>query len=136
MELKKLEKNKKQREYRRATGNSCTRKYEKTKKGFLMRCYRNMQSRVTGVQKEKHHLYKGKELLERQEFYEWALNSKDFHRLFAIWEFFGYDRKLTPSVDRVDSSQGYKVSNMEWVTHSENSRRGNRSRNSKAFFPG
>ena len=28
------------------------------------------------------------------------------------------------SVDRVDSSKGYELSNMEWVTHSENSRRG------------
>lgn len=35
-----------------------------------------------------------------------------------------YDRKLAPTVDRVNSTLGYEVWNMEWVTHSENSRRG------------
>lgn len=113
-----------QREYRKKTGNACTKKYEKTKKGFLMRLYRNMQSRITGIQKEKQHLYRGKELLPRDQFYEWALSSNQFHKLFSLWESSGYDRKLTPSVDRIDSSSGYRIENMEWVTHSENSRRG------------
>ena len=113
-----------QREYRKRTGNACTAKYEKTHKGFLMRLYRNMQSRVTGVQKKKHHLYKGIYLLPREEFYGWAGESEEFFRLFMIWKDNGYDRKLTPTVDRIDSDGGYELSNMEWVTHSENSRRG------------
>jgi hypothetical protein len=113
-----------QRERRRANGNADTLKYEKSKKGFLMRAYRNMKSRITGVQQAKFHLYEGKRLLPKDQFYEWAINSKDFHRLFDAWEAGGYDRKLTPSVDRVDSDHGYWLWNMEWVTHSENSRRG------------
>lgn len=112
------------REWRKKTGNASTKKYEKTKKGFLMRLYRNMKSRIEGVQKSKHHLYKGKSLIPKDDFYEWAFNSLDFHQLFDTWESNEYDRKLTPSVDRVDSSVGYLESNMEWVTHSENSRRG------------
>lgn len=115
---------KRQREYRRNSGNAATKKYERTKKGKLMRLYRNMESRVTGVQKLKSHLYEGRHLLPRDEFYEWAMNSPNFHKLFDEWELSGYDRKLTPSVDRVDSSKGYRTENMEWVTHSENSRRG------------
>lgn len=117
-----------QREYRKNNGNAVTKKYEKTKKGKLMRCYRNMESRVAGIQWRKKHLYEGKELLSREEFYQWAINSPDFHSLFDAWESSGYDRKLAPSVDRVDSKRGYTVDNMEWVTHSENSRRGGRSR--------
>lgn len=113
-----------QRQYRRANGNACTKKYEKSKRGFLMRLYRNMQSRVTGVQSQKFHLYRGCELLPRSEFYDWALRSSEFHRLFREWEESAYSRKLSPSVDRVDSSQGYRLDNMQWVTHSENSRRG------------
>lgn len=113
-----------QRNYRLLNSNSCTKKYEKTKKGFLMRLYRNMESRITGVQKQKHHLYSGKTLLNREDFYNWALNSKEFHSLFSNFELSNYDRKLTPSVDRIDSSKGYDISNMEWVTHSENSKRG------------
>jgi hypothetical protein len=101
-----------------------TKKYEKSKKGFLIRLYRNMKSRIVGIQHKKHHLYKNKELLDKLEFYNWALNNNDFHILFNNWEISGYTRKLTPSVDRIDSKIGYIITNMEWVTHSENSRRG------------
>ena len=114
----------KQRESRKANGNAATHKYEKTKHGFLMRLYRNMQSRIDGVQKAKSHLYEGKELLDRTEFYEWATEDKEFHRLFDLWEKSSYERKLAPSVDRINSSEGYYLSNMEFVTMSENSRRG------------
>lgn len=116
--------NERQREYRRRNGNANTLRYEKTKAGKLMRMYRNMLSRVTGIQAAKFHLYRGKSLLPKSEFMEWAINSPEFHALFAAWEASGYDRKLAPSVDRINSSLGYEIGNMEWVTHSENSRRG------------
>lgn len=117
-----------QKEYRLKTGNAATKRYEKTKNGFLMRLYRNMESRVNGIQRKKHHLYRGKELFSREEFYFWAKSSAVFHEMFYQWEYSGYDRKMTPSVDRVNSGLGYSIGNVEWVTHSENSRRGNYSR--------
>lgn len=89
-----------------------------------MRAYRNMKSRVEGVQKLKHHLYNGKTLLGKEDFLDWAVDHPTFKVLFTAWEASDYDRKLTPSVDRIDSSQGYELGNMEWVTHSENSSRG------------
>ena len=113
-----------QREYRAKTNNAATKKYERTKKGKLMRLYRNMTSRVSGIQKKKAHLYEGKEILAKSSFYEWALASQEFHVMFDAWEASDYDRKLTPTVDRIDSSQGYCVENMRWLTHSENSRLG------------
>lgn len=122
--LTREEKNKQQRERRKRTGNAETKKYEKTESGFLMRLYRNMKSRVTGVQRQKFYLYAGCYLLPKEEFYEWARASGEFHRLFTIWKLNGFPRTLTPSVDRVDSKRGYSLDNMEWVTHSENSRRG------------
>lgn len=103
--------------------NNC-KKYEKTKPGFLMRAYRNMQSRVTGVQSKKAHLYLGLELLSRAEFYALSLSSDDFNSLFDTWTKAGYIRKISPSVDRVDSSKGYTKENIRWVTHSQNSREG------------
>lgn len=113
-----------QREYRRKNKNRCTKRYEKTKKGFLMRKYRNMQSRVLGIQYKKAHLYKGLSLLPRDNFYDWALASPEFNSLFQNWENSDYDRRLCPTVDRIDSSQGYVLDNMRWLTHSENSRLG------------
>ena len=116
--------NKDLRERRKNNNNFVTRKYEKTVNGFLMRLYRNMQSRIEGIQKEKKHLYKNKELLNRICFYNWAKEHPVFKTLFIDWKKSNYNRKLTPSVDRINPSKGYNLDNMEWVTHSENSRRG------------
>jgi len=104
------------------------KKYGRTVNGFLMRLYRNMKSRIEGVQKSKAHLYKDKELLDKEEFYSWAKSCKEFHGLFNDWVESGYDRKMAPSPDRINSSIGYIISNIEWVTMSENSRRGSLSR--------
>jgi len=110
-----------QREQRKLTGNAWTKKYEKTPKGFLMRTYRNMKSRVSGIQWRKAHLYKDLSILPREEFYEWALGNPDFWSLFSIWKDSGYSRRLTPSINRIDSNRGYELNNIEWLTHSANS---------------
>ena len=89
-----------------------------------MRTYRNMQSRVEGVSKNKAHLYRGLELLNREEFYEWSLSNKVFETLLKRYESSGYDMKLAPSIDRIDTSKGYTLDNIRWITHSENSRLG------------
>lgn len=111
----------KQRQRRKETGNAVTKKYERTKKGKLMRTYRNMQSRVTGILKKKAHLYGGKDILSRSDFYDWSLSQDDFHRLYDNWVASGYKIALSPSIDRIDSSLGYVQGNMRWLTHSENS---------------
>ena len=115
--------NRERREKRKLNNNLDSHLYEKTIKGFLMRKYRNMESRIKGIQKKKFHLYDGKYLLSREEFYKWALISDEFNKLFKEWELSNYNQKLTPSVDRVNPKIGYELSNMEWVTNSENSRR-------------
>ncbi len=118
-----------QRAYRAANGNIHTKKYEKTVSGFLMRLYRNMLSRVSGVQKAKYHLYAGKTIdFSKEEFYTFAKASKAFNTLWQAYESSGYLQVLAPTIDRVDSSSGYSFDNIEWVTHSENSRRGSISR--------
>lgn len=123
-EEKKQRRNEKQRERRANNGNISTRKYEKTHKGFAMRMYRNMQSRVSGVQWQKSHLYQNMTILPKEEFYDWLLSNETFLTLFSQYEVSGYQRKLAPSVDRIDSKRGYELDNMEIVTMSENSRRG------------
>ncbi len=112
------------RAYLKRTGNAVYHKYEKTKNGFLMRVYRNMKSRVTGIQKEKAHIYLGLSILPKDVFYSWALNDTTFHELFACWVVSDYDRLKTPSIDRIDSTRGYDLDNIRWLTHQENSRLG------------
>ena len=121
-----------QREVRKSTGNKYTKKYERTKKGFLMRKYHHMLGRVNGEKWYNGvHLWAGKEILPKEDFYKWALANEDFHRLFEQWEKAGYERNLCPSVDRLDSSKGYILGNMEFVTFLVNATRGAHSRHNK-----
>ena len=118
------------RERDRRTNYAYHKRYEKTPKGFLMRAYRNMQSRVTGVQWKKAHLYEGLPILRREAFYLWATNSDDFWRLYRQWVAADYEQRLTPSVNRIDTTKGYLLGNMEWMTQSLNSSLANRHRES------
>lgn len=108
-----------------------TQKYEKTVRGFLMRSYRNMNSRVKGIQKSKSHLYEGKEILSKEDFYNFGFSSPEFYKLFGEYKESGFDRKLCPSPDRKDSSKGYTIDNLQWVTQQINSIRGLESRYGK-----
>ena len=121
----------KQRENRVANGDVHTKKYEKTKSGYLMRSYRNMLSRVTGVQSKKAHLYEGLDILEKDSFYEWSINDPIFNMLFDEYEKSDFDTRLAPSVDREDSSLGYNLDNMRWLPHWRNSQLGSLSRHNK-----
>jgi hypothetical protein len=82
-----------------------------------------MKSRVLGIQMRKAHLYVGLDLMPKSTFYSWALGCAEFHKLYAAWESSGFLRDLCPSVDRIDSSLGYTLDNVQWLTHSENSRK-------------
>lgn len=113
---------------RPVTGTRCKpclratqRAWEKTPSGFLARAYSNMRSRVTGVQKNRAHIYQGLPILDRQDFLDWARGNAEFWRLFRLWTKSGHLHKLAPSVNRIDNDEGYLLGNIEWVTHSINS---------------
>ena len=88
---------------------------------FLVCTYDSMQNRVAG---HKDIRYLGLEIISRVSFYEWAQNRVDFNMLFLLWKEGGHKLKLKPTVDRIDSSRGYMIENMRWLTFSENSRLG------------
>jgi len=117
-----MDKLERQRERRKLTNNATTKRYEKTPKGYLMRKYRNMESRVTGIQWKKSHLYGGLELLSREDFYNWAFKDDTFMNMLEEYRLSDYDRKLAPTVDRINPDLGYTIENMRWLTHSENSK--------------
>lgn len=120
-----------QKNRRSLNNNQDTKKYEKTLNGYLMRMYRNMKSRVEGVQHKKAHLYLGKELMNKELFYEFAKCSPMFLTLFYQYEKQEYSQKLAPTPDRIDSSKGYTIDNIQRVTHSVNSSRGSNAKNIK-----
>ena len=114
--------NKKIRDRRSRNGNINTKNYEKTFHGKLVRTYRNMMSRVKGILKKKAHLYKGLEILSKEDFYNWSNNDSEYARLFMEWVDSEYEQRLSPSIDRKNPLLGYVLDNMRWLTHSENSR--------------
>lgn len=121
--------NARQRFLRQQNGNKHTKNYEKTKRGFLMRKYHHMKGRIEGHSYYPGaYMWAGKELLPKEDFYKWAMDNKDFHTLWDKWVESGYERKLCPSVDRIDSSIGYTIPNMQFVTFSVNCKRGSDSR--------
>lgn len=88
---------------------------------FIVIQYDKMQNRCAGYGRPK---YKGMELLTREEFYNWARASGELVRLFHDWNRHGHELRYRPTVDRLDTSKGYTLGNMRWITHSENSRLG------------
>jgi len=120
----KEERNKYQREYRIRTGNRGTKAYEKTIKGFIMRQYRNIKSRIEGVQRHNAHLYAGKYLMPKEEYYNFAINDPDFNRLWVDYVASGYDSAKAPSPDRKDTTDGYRASNIRFITALDNALQG------------
>jgi hypothetical protein len=102
------------------------RKYWKTFNGKLMMTYNNMSRRVRGYVKP--HLYNGLEICDRKQFYKWSSTNESFIHLYKEWVNSGYNRSFSPSIDRIDSSIGYTLNNIQWITHSDNSRKGSNSR--------
>lgn len=98
------------------------RRYRKTIGGLLGTIYNNMQLRVTGKASKNNSVYIGLEILSRNEFYSWAKRDIEFNNLFNLWVTSNYCKKLTPSVDRIDSKLGYFLDNMRWLTVSKNSK--------------
>ena len=110
-----------ERGFRKLCNTHNSRKVRKTINGFLCCLYTKIIQRTQGRGGVKHpHLYIGKPVLPREVFYTWSKNHPDFLKLFKQWASAGYDRKLTPSVNRMNSKEGYLLNNIEWMTTSQN----------------
>ena len=59
----------------------------------------------------------------RDEFIDWMLNNQDYIRLHDEWVKSGYNKNLTPSVDRLDDYKRYSFDNIRVVTWEENLRK-------------
>lgn len=90
-------------------------------RGFLLTRYKTIRQRVTGVRKNKAHLYKGLPLCDKEEFIRWSLKDEAFKELHKQWLESGCSLKATPSVTRVEGEDGFVVGNMEWTNYSMSS---------------
>lgn len=105
------------------------RQRESFKRVFLHR-YSGMKSSVEGRNSHNRSV-EGKELCSKEEFLVWcAKNIDEFRKLHQQWQKSGYEKSMSPSVDRIDNDKGYIPENMQWITLSENSSKDN----SKTFW--
>lgn len=64
------------------------------------------------------------ELCSFNEFKEFALKSEEFKRLRAEWIDSNFEYKLSPSVDRINNNRGYSIDNIQFLTTSNNVKKG------------
>lgn len=93
---------------------------------YLKRIYRNITRRTSSGE---HPLYTGLNVMTRDEFFEWGASCLVFHELYEDWACSGFNRKLAPSVDRINPVLGYVHGNVKWMTLSENAKKGANSLN-------
>lgn len=105
----------------------CTTHISKcTISAFLGKMYKDMKARVTGtktgaVANRTSHIYIGKPILPRDVFMQWAKNHPDFLTLYKRYVMNDFERRLAPSINRINSRKGYTLDNMEWMTSGQNS---------------
>jgi hypothetical protein len=78
-----------------------------------------MKDRVVGYGHNRGN-WVGKPILPKEIFVEWGTNHPTYLKLYKRWVMSGFDRKLAPSVNRIDSNKGYTLDNIEWMTNSQN----------------
>lgn len=103
-------------------------KSRKSFRGYLVEKYYAITRRCRGFEKNKAHIYSGLSFVSKDVFLDWSLNSEQYKSLYDKYVLSNYEQKLAPSIDRIDSSIGYVIGNMQFITNSENSRRGANSR--------
>jgi len=84
-----------------------------------------MKRRVNS--KNVHHKgARGKDICDKEEFMDWCeQNRDDFMEIYSLWKESDFDRKHSPSINRIDDERGYTLDNIEWTTTSENSKQNN-----------
>lgn len=65
-------------------------------------------------------------ICSQEEFMAFGLADMHLKELISIWIDSGFQRKLSPSIDRIDNTKGYTLENMQFITHSQNVSKGNR----------
>ena len=108
----------------KANKNSLRKEKALTVEGRLDMTYRSMCSRVKGNSTKNPELYLGKSVCSKEDFMEWAKNDEEFNKRFEDWIESGQQYSMSPSIDRIDSEKGYDIGNMQWLTVSENGRKG------------
>lgn len=65
--------------------------------------------------------YQGKYFCSKEEFIGKFLNNPEFLNQYELWQKSGFQRKESPSIDRIDNDGDYRIDNLQILRHSDNS---------------
>lgn len=83
--------------------------------------YAGIKTRCKGIGRT--YTVTGMKYLSKSEWKSWCYepdNMKKFMNYYNKWMEAGFSNKTAPSIDRIDSSKGYIVGNLQWLSQSEN----------------
>lgn len=92
--------------------------YRRTKKGLIRNIFLNQKGR-SKRDKTKKLSYTFEELFSK------LIYNDFFIKLYDNWKISGYNKDLTPSLDRIDDYKGYSFDNIQLMTWKENEYKGN-----------
>lgn len=97
-----------------------TKTYHQTIPGLIKLIYQNQRMNS----RKKNH---GEPAYTQKELLEWAV-AEGVEKMWESWKASGYDKWLSPSVDRLDNKIGYSLANIQlvtWRTNLENQKKDN-----------
>lgn len=95
--------------------------YRRTKEGLITNLYGHQ------IERSKKNGYRLPDY-SKQEFKDWLYSQELFHLMFNEWKMSGYEKRLTPSIDRLNDYIHYCFGNIQLVTWEENNIKGQKDR--------
>jgi hypothetical protein len=87
---------------------------------YIANIYSCLKRRVESPTTPNYNKLEGTSYISRAEFTDFSMNNPEFVRIYKAWQDSGCTKELQPSIDRIDSSVGYSLDNIQWMTLAEN----------------
>jgi hypothetical protein len=103
----------------------CLRKWKRQTRPiyYLRTCWGEIKRRSTQKVPNRTYTCYGQEFCTKTEFVDKFLNDPNFLTLYKNWQENNFKRGYAPSIDRIDSSKGYELNNLQFLSNIENTRK-------------